>query len=163
MGLLVAGCYNLEPAPGPTPKAGTNVALDITDAGRVALGGSMGPEISQVNGLLLSVDTTEYVVSVKEVKLLRGGTQVWQGEPVHIRTSSVSRVYLRTFSRTRTIALVSIVAIAGAALAGKALGTSFNPTNDSTSGPPAESSKGRRRPGAVVPPILRRISPPRSF
>src|SRR6185503_9838794 len=47
-GALSAGCYSLEPAAGITPKPGMEFAWDINDVGRVALGGAMGPEISQV-------------------------------------------------------------------------------------------------------------------
>ena len=50
VGLLLAGCYTLQPARGVTPEIGARVAFDVNDAGRVVLGGSMGPEIDQVEG-----------------------------------------------------------------------------------------------------------------
>jgi hypothetical protein len=33
-----------------TPAVGEKVAFDVNDAGRVALGGSLGPEIAQIEG-----------------------------------------------------------------------------------------------------------------
>ena len=74
---LTAGCYSLQPAPGVAPVVGTNVAMDINDAGRVALGGSMGPSILRVSGRLLSQDGSDYVMSVSGVDLLQGGYQAW--------------------------------------------------------------------------------------
>jgi hypothetical protein len=50
IGLAVAvaslvGCYTLQPTGGPVPEVGSRVAFDVNDAGRAALGGTMGPEI----------------------------------------------------------------------------------------------------------------------
>ena len=77
----------------------------LTDAGRTALGGSMGPEIIQIEGKLLSTDNSEYVVGVSLVRLLRGGEQVWRGETVRIKTEYVSSLYERRLSASRSLAL----------------------------------------------------------
>jgi hypothetical protein len=111
LGALLAGCYTLQPAGRAAPEVGTRVAFDVTDAGRVALGGSMGPEIDQVEGRLLETNGDEYVVAVSNVKLLRGGHQVWAGETVRIKSDHVSTTYTRRFSRVRTIGF----AVAGGA------------------------------------------------
>lgn len=100
----VTGCYTLQVAQGSSIPNGTQVALDITDAGRVALAGMVGPEISQVEGRLISKENDAYLISVAAVKLLRGGEQVWKGERISIQTNFVSRVYERRLSRGRTIA-----------------------------------------------------------
>jgi hypothetical protein len=107
--LGLAGCYTLQPARGESPQVGTRVAFDVNDAGRVALGGSMGPEIDQVEGRLLERTDDEYVLAVANVKLLRGGHQVWGGETVRIKSDHVATTYTRRFSRARTVGL----AIAG--------------------------------------------------
>ena len=83
--MTLVGCYALQPTRGTVPQPGTVIGLDINDAGRVALGGSMGPEISQVEGRLLQADNTEYVVGVTALHLLQGGEQVWHGEQVHVK------------------------------------------------------------------------------
>lgn len=103
--LPLAGCYTLQPAGGIAPQVGAEAAFDVNDAGRVALGGSMGPEIAQIEGRLVSRDSGEYLVAVNAVRLLRGGEQVWRGENVRIKQEHVSTMYLRKFSRGRTIAL----------------------------------------------------------
>jgi hypothetical protein len=100
------------------------VAFDVTDAGRIALGGSMGPEISQVEGRLVEEQNGDYVVAVSAVRLLRGGgAQVWSGERVRIQKQHVGRMYERRFSKGRTVAL-GVAVVAGAALV---LGRDLNP------------------------------------
>ena len=86
------------------PPVGAEMAFDINDAGRVALGGSMGPEIAQIEGRLVDRDSNEYVVAVTGLKLLRGGDQTWNGERVHLKTEYVSGLYERRLSRGRSIA-----------------------------------------------------------
>jgi len=112
---LLTGCYTLEPVSRTTPALGERVALDINDAGRVALGGSMGPEIGQLEGTLIQRDNGDYLLGVTSVTLLRGGAQVWKGEQVHIKPEYVSQMYERKLSKPRTIALTA-AGVAGAAL-----------------------------------------------
>jgi hypothetical protein len=104
---LLVGCYTLQPTGGPVPQLGTIIGLDLNDAGRAALGGSMGPEIGQVEGRLIQKDSGEFVVAVTDVHLLRGGDQVWRGEAVHIKSGYVSSVYARRFSAARSAALAA--------------------------------------------------------
>src|SRR5262245_27039366 len=123
---LLVGCYTLQPTGGVVPQPGNVIGLDINDAGRAALGGSMGPAIEQVEGRLVQKTNAEYVVAVSTVHLLRGGEQVWSGEEVHIRSDYVESVYERRFSKSRTaafaaaavgtIALIATKSIAGSGL-----------------------------------------------
>src|SRR5688572_22504152 len=86
LGVLSAGCYTLRPVYGTVPEIGTEVAFDVTDAGRTALGGSIGPEISQIEGRLVEKHDGEYLVAISAVRLIRGGQQVWRGERVRVKT-----------------------------------------------------------------------------
>lgn len=108
LGLLVAGCYTLQPARG-TPQVGSRVAFDVNDAGRVALGGEIGPEIAQIEGQLLNNGTEDYLIAVSTVRLIRGGEQVWSGEQVRIKSAYVGTAYERRFSKGRSIAMGSAV------------------------------------------------------
>jgi len=105
---LLAGCYTLQPTGGIAPEIGDELALDINDVGRVGLGGSMGPEIAQVEGKLISRENAEYLVAVNAIHTLRGGDQVWTGEQVHIKSEYVTSVYQRHFSKARTVTLGAI-------------------------------------------------------
>jgi hypothetical protein len=144
MGFLLVGCYSLVPTGGTVPKPGTEMGFDLTDAGRLALGGSMGPEIDQIEGRLIERDSSEYVVGVTGIRLLHGGDQVWNGEVVHLKTSYVASLYERRFSATRSLALGTaavgaIAAIATQSLAG--LGSVSRP------GPsPGDTAHTQRRP-----------------
>ncbi|HEY1305031.1 MAG TPA: hypothetical protein VGF24_15840 [Vicinamibacterales bacterium] len=104
---FLVGCYTLQPIGGVAPQPGNAIGLDINDAGRVALGGAMGPAIEQVEGRLVQQTNSEYVVAVSSIHLLRGGDQIWSGEEVHIRSDYVSSVYARRFSKSRTVALTA--------------------------------------------------------
>ena len=109
-GVFLSGCYSLEPTGGAVPEMGHQVAFDITDVGRVGLGGAMGPEIEQVEGRLVSRDHGEYVVAVSGIHLLKGGYNAWKGEEVHLKDEYVSRTYVKEFSKSRT-AIASAIGI----------------------------------------------------
>jgi len=103
--LSLVGCYTLQPTGGAAPAVGTEVAFDVNDAGRFALGGALGPEIAQIQGRLLEQADSEYVLSVSGIRHLRGGEQAWSGETVRVKREHVNSTYERKLSRGRTIAL----------------------------------------------------------
>ncbi len=111
LGVLVTGCYTLQPAAGIAPEIGDELAFDINDVGRVALGGSMGPEIAQIDGRLVSRENAEYLVAVTGLHFLRGGEQVWTGEQVHVKSEYVNSIYERRYSKGRTY-MLGVVGIA---------------------------------------------------
>ena len=86
------------------------VALDINDVGRVALGGTIGPEIGQVEGTLLEPPGEEYVLAVSQVHFLRGGYQTWTGERVRISKQHVGRLSERRLHKGRSYALAAVIA-----------------------------------------------------
>lgn len=139
LGVLLAGCYSLQPARG-TPEVGTKVAFDVNDAGRVALGGSLGPEVSQVEGQLVRKDSTGYLLAISNIRLLRGGEQVWSGEQVQVNSGYVGNAYERRFSLGRSIGF-GVVGVGGFAafLAGRSLLSSG--TSDDT--PPIDTMTTR--------------------
>lgn len=162
VGFLGAGCYALQPAAGTVPENGTRVAFDINDAGRAALGGTMGPEILQVSGTLVGKQGTDYVVAVSGVKLLRGDYQAWNGETVRINSDHVSTLYNRHFSTARTLLLAGVAVGSAVLLAGKAFpGGSVDPDPDPTD--TVVSRRGRPAVGRLHPPFLRRPNPLRSY
>lgn len=142
--VLLMGCYTFEPVQGPTPAVGTEVEFDINDVGRVALGGSMGPEIAQIEGRLVEKGAADYLISVTAVHMLRGGEQVWSKEPVRIKSEYVSSVYEKKFSAAKTVALSAVGVAIVAALATRSLiGSGMDPGGKQV-GDTAQST--RRRP-----------------
>lgn len=112
--VLVAGCYTLQPVTHAAPEVGSVVALDVNDVGRVALGGSIGPEIGRIEGRLISQENGGYLLAVSSVRFLRGGEQFWTGERVRVSQEHVGNTYERRFDKGRTIAL-SAAFVAGVA------------------------------------------------
>lgn len=106
--LLQSACYSFVPTGGVVPAVGTRIALRINDAGRLALGGSMGPEIDQVEGMLLKKDSVEFVLAVRGVHTIRGGDQTWSGEQVRVKAAYVTGVSERQLSKSRTIVASAI-------------------------------------------------------
>ena len=107
--LVVTGCYALHPVTtGEAPEVGARIAVEINDKGRVALGGSMGPEIDRIEGRMVEIDSTGYLVAVQQVYLMRGGMQVWSNETVRIGKDQVRSFSERQFSRSRSIALGAV-------------------------------------------------------
>src|SRR4051794_14171659 len=119
IGLLTTSCYSLEPSAALVPVPGTRLAFSINDVGRVALGGSMGPELRRVEGNLQSKDGDDYVVNVTGVELLQGGYQTWAGETVRIKSSYVSAIYEKRFSKARTALFIGGAAVAASLLVSK--------------------------------------------
>lgn len=146
---FVVGCYSLQPTGSATPPLGTTIGLDINDAGRVALGGSMGPAIARIEGRLVSKESTEYVVAVTDVHLLEGGDQVWSGETVHIKSEYVSSILERRLSVARSVALGVAGIGAVAILAGTSL-TGFGSTD--RPGPSGDTSAAQRIPQRIPRP-----------
>ena len=162
--VLLAGCYTLQPAGGIVPDVGNQVAFDVNDAGRVALGGSMGPEISQIEGRLVRRDSAQYVLAVSTVHLLRGGEQSWAGETVHVKNDYVGTSYLRQFSPGRTVVLSALGLVAVGAIVKTSLVVFSN--NADTSTPP--DSTGHTRPppptlGSMLHRSLRPVRLPQRF
>lgn len=104
-GTALAGCYSLSPLRGAEPRLGSQVAFDVNDTGRVALGGTMGPQIMQIEGQLVEKDSGGYVLSVSTVRLVGGGYQVWSGERVRLDSRFLGPAYQRRLSLSRTLGM----------------------------------------------------------
>jgi len=145
---VLAGCYSLQPARTAVPQQGTRIAFDVNDAGRVALGGSMGPEIDQVEGNLLETDSDAYLLSVTSVRLLRGGEQRWAGEAVRIKREYVNNTYVRKFSAGRTAAVSVLGAAALIAIVKGSISPNGNVDQPIDTGGSKTARRAPRFPGA---------------
>ena len=144
--VLAAGCYELQPAGSNIPQPGQTIGLDINDAGRAALGGSMGPEIDQIEGRLVEHTATEYLVAVTDVHFLRGGEQAWDGENIHVPNGYVATVYERRLSKTKTVAMAAVGVGAVALIVSQGL-NGLGDVNRSTGPTPGDTAHTTRRRG----------------
>lgn len=100
----LSGCYTQAPVSG-TPSPGTTLVVDLNDRGRLALGDSIGPSASRIQGVVASSSDSSYVLNVQSVVYLNGQTNHWSGEPLALRTDLIGHASERQYSRKRTWAL----------------------------------------------------------
>jgi hypothetical protein len=153
--LALAACYELEPIRGAAPAPGTRIALDVNDAGRVALGASMGPAVDRVEGTLIDRSNGEYLLGVTSVGLLHGGVQAWKGEQVIVKPEFVSTVYQRRLDPIRTGLAAALIGGGVAYVASRNLVGSGEREEGE---PPIDSIAQRRSPTFRIPLLSIRFS-----
>jgi hypothetical protein len=117
MVLSTSACYSYVPVTG-APVPGTEVALVVTDRGRVALGERVGPEIDELRGTLVGKTDSSYTLTMKQAVTLRRTSATWTGESLSVSSAFIGGVRERRFSRSRswllaggaTAALVAFIA-----------------------------------------------------
>jgi hypothetical protein len=137
-----SGCYAYAVKPVSEVSQDAVVTADINDAGRVALGDRVGPEVMRVEGKVVQRSDSSVRLLVSEVTYLNGTTQEWQGQEVALRAQDVKAVTQQSFSRSRTALLIGAIAVGFVAtiLGLNFLGiTSGDPNRDKGSEPPPES------------------------
>jgi hypothetical protein len=95
---LVSGCYTYRPLPDAEPDPGSRVSAELTNDGSRALSGTIGPAIEHVEGEVLSVDSTKYELSVRQVQGVQGWQTDWSGERVAIPRTAVAGLQERRLS-----------------------------------------------------------------
>jgi hypothetical protein len=99
----VVGCYRYVPITSTAPAAGTEVSLGVTDQGRVALAGQVGPGARRLLGRLTQATDSLFVISLTSVEYLGAPVAArWAGEPLSVSRQYVSDIEERRFSRTRS-------------------------------------------------------------
>jgi hypothetical protein len=107
--VLLAGCYTYRALPALAPAPQTQVAIVLSDQGRVGIGPVMGSGIARVEGALVGSNDSEYMLRIAGVTDIRGRETHWSGESVSLRRSWVDNAYERRFSKPRTYALVGVL------------------------------------------------------
>jgi hypothetical protein len=133
----------MVPVAGTAPLLGARVALQITDAGRVALGGTVAPEVAEVEGRLVAQDSAQVVLSVLAVRPLRGGVQVWSGERLAVSRAHIALIKERHFSKSKSAILAGAVSAALAVVIRQGVlgGGILDPTT-----PPPDTAQSTRIP-----------------
>jgi hypothetical protein len=111
---LLAACYTSTPLALVTPVSGTGVSLLLTDVGRVGAGPTLGSGLARIEGTLVRLTDTAFVIRVSSVTDVRGVQTRWAGETVMVDRGWVGNAYERRLSRSRTY-LVAGVFTAGLA------------------------------------------------
>lgn len=107
----LGGCYVYRPVVEP-PAPGAYLALELNDRGRVGVADSLGPGLTRVEGELVSLTDSLYVLEVRRVRDVRGDNTRWAGESASVRQEFVRDVTIRELSKQRTGMLVGGIAVA---------------------------------------------------
>jgi len=138
---FLAGCYTYVPVAS-TPGPGSQIAFDITDAGRVALAERLGPGVTRIEGQVTGATAEEYAVAVTAVSQIGGGRTRWSGESMRLRRDYVARSETRKLSRGRTALAVGAAVIGivvSALVASLAVGGDKTPSGPGGEGPSGET------------------------
>ena len=114
-GAFSLACYVYTPVESVAPGSNIEVALSLTDVGRVEAGHALGPSVDRVEGRVESMSDTAYVLRVTSVRDIRGVVTKWSGEAVTVPMSWVGNAYQRRFSKGRTYVLAGVLAAGAAA------------------------------------------------
>ena len=133
--LLSTACYAYTPV-NTTPPAGAQVALEVTDEGRIALSDKIGPGVVRLEGTLAGEEGDELLVDASAVRQVRGYITDLGGVRVRLPKRYVTRMDERRLSRTRSLLVVGgVVAIVAAFFTAKISGRSTPGDDDPGGGP----------------------------
>jgi hypothetical protein len=132
---VCTACYSYTPVE-TTPRPGAQVALEVTDEGRVVLNEKIGPGVVRLEGRLAGMDGDELLVDASAVRQVRGYISDLGGMRVRLAQRYVTRMDERRLSRTRTLLVVGgVLAIVGGFFAVKISGRSTPPDREPGGGP----------------------------
>ena len=138
---LISGCYGFIQKPVTDVAPDDVIEVSINDAGRVALASRAGPEITRLQGKVVSRSDTAINLMVSHVMYINGALNRWQGQELTLRNQDVTQVSERTFSRRRTLVLAVVIgAVAAIALTQTGLSGVFGGSGkENRPDPPPES------------------------
>jgi hypothetical protein len=148
-GVLLAGCFTMEPVARAKPEIGAEVVLDLNDAGRAALAPSLGREVGQVHGDLVQRDSDEYILAVTSVQFVNGGSQSLTGEHVPIKSEYTAAYNQNRISAPRTIVFSAAVVGGVGFLIAEALSSPAGNGVGVPVGPPDTGGEKQRSPAGV--------------
>lgn len=109
--LTLCACYVTTPVPStPAPVAGTKLHVQLTDAGSTSLAQYIGPNVSYIDGRLISRSDTGLALSVSSLTFRSGDEQYWKGEGVSVPQSAIATVAVKKVSWWRSGLLAGGVA-----------------------------------------------------
>ncbi|HEX6051016.1 MAG TPA: hypothetical protein VFZ21_17170 [Gemmatimonadaceae bacterium] len=132
---LCTACFSYVPVRS-APAPGAQVALEVTDEGRVALNEKIGPGVVRLEGTLAGVEGDELLVDATAATQFRGYISELGGVRVRLPQRYVTRIDERQFSRRRTLLVVGgVVAVVAGFFATKISGRSTPAEEEPGGGP----------------------------
>lgn len=106
-----ASCYYYQPLETPAPLPGSYLAATLTDTGADHLSRTIGPDVREVRGRLVTSDDQGLTVAVLGVRLHHGDNVTWKGEHVTLSREYLAGLEQRHLSRGRTLLIASALVL----------------------------------------------------
>ena len=133
---ISTACYSYAPVQ-TTPAPGAQVALEVTDEGRVALRDKVGPGVVRLEGTLAGVEGSELLVDAQAARQVKGYISDLGGVRVRLPRQYVTRMDERRFSTSKTLLVVGgVVAILAGFFITKGFGGKGTPPETTGGGGP---------------------------
>lgn len=100
--LASAACYDYHPVTDSSAGSGSEIRLSLTDRGSIDLAPLIGPQITKLDGTLVSVADTMLVVRVSSVINRVGFSSSWNGEQLRVPKGAVSGLERRSLNRRKS-------------------------------------------------------------
>ena len=104
--LVSSGCYVHRAILDPAPLPNMSVTVTLTNDGRGALSGLLGPGARALDGRVLMSSPDTLALAVYRMTRVTGRIESWRGEHVALPQRSAARVEERRFSARATAAVV---------------------------------------------------------
>ncbi|MDE3151440.1 MAG: hypothetical protein KGL93_04270 [Gemmatimonadota bacterium] len=131
-----AACYTQVPITDTSAPAGEPVHAVLTPYGSVQMVSKLGPNVHEVDGRLVSFDTSTVTIALATTVGLDGTQQDWSGDRIEFPRTVLDQLTTSRFSARKTTWL-GVVTVAGlAVLRGVLGGTSLVGGGGSNSPPP---------------------------
>jgi hypothetical protein len=114
----VCACYRYVPETTPEPAAGAEYRALLTPEGSVQLRPILGQDVTRVDGRLIAVNDTAYVLAMGASTTSADPRPIiWSGEVVQLPKPAVDHLERRELDRPRTVRAAALYT-AGVVLAG---------------------------------------------
>jgi len=118
LALFAGGCYRYSAIEPNDATASSEVRLNLTDAGSLALVSTLGTSTAAAEGRIVRVTDSAYVIAMSStLKRTEDPTSLartmWAGESVSIPRSAVAGVEQRSLDRRRTAVAASVATVLG--------------------------------------------------
>lgn len=126
--VLFGGCYSYSRVAG-TPAVGSDIEVELTDAGAADLARLVGPNVVSIRGRVNELEPDTVRLAVESVMKRSGVDEYWSKEPLAVSRGSIASVATRKFSASRSV-MLALTAIGGAFIVRAAIETAVDGGTD---------------------------------
>lgn len=125
---LLGGCYSYSRVAAP-PEVGTDIEVELTDAGSADLARLVGPNVVSIRGRVNELETDTVHLAVESVMKRSGVDEYWTKESLAVPRGNIASIGTRKFSAGRS-ALLALTTIGGAFIVRTAIEAAVNGDTD---------------------------------